>query len=375
MIIAFDAKRAFYNNTGLGNYSRNTLQLLFNFYPQHEYWLYTPGRKYRHNFHLPTNAKIHYPDTFVGKVFPSYWRSFLITAQITKEKPDIYHGLSNELPFGITQSKTKTVVTIHDLIFKKFPQWYKPIDVKIYDKKFFYAARYAHRVIAVSQQTANDIIEYYKIEPEKIKIVYQSCNPQFFKLLPSEIIQETKSKFNLPKHYLLYVGTIEERKNLHRLIEAIYLERIDIPLVIIGRKTKYYFEKVLPLIQKYQLEKQIVEIENIENTELPAIYQGAMVFIYPSIYEGFGIPLLEALASGTPVLTSKGGCFSEAAGPYSAYANPYSSEEIAYTLKNILNNRELRITMIEKGRQYAKKFNDENTVHNLMLVYEELKSL
>jgi len=372
MIIAFDAKRAFFNNTGLGNYSRNTLNQLFTYYPEHQYWLYSPSKQFKHKIKLTSTAKVITPNSWIGKLFPSYWRSLLINGQLINDKPQLYHGLSNELPFGILATKVKTVVTIHDLIFKRYPEWYKPIDVKIYDRKFSYAAKHADIVIAVSQQTAQDIISFYKVASEKIKVLYQSCNPLFFNLLDNKKIDEIKQHYLLPEQYLLYVGTIEERKNLHRLIEAIHIAKVTIPLVVVGRKTEYYERKVKPLIEKYQLQQRIFHFENIENSHLPAFYQGATLFIYPSLFEGFGIPILEAQASGTPVLTSTGSCFSEAGGPHSAYADPLSAENIAEQIICLLNDKERRITMIEKGRAYARQFNDKQCADNLIKVYEQL---
>ncbi len=371
MRIGFDAKRAFFNNTGLGNYSRNTLQQLFIHYPEHEYYLYVPSRHTKIKFKYHENAKLITPTTIAGKIFKSYWRSFLICQQIYQNKLDIYHGLSNELPFGITETKVKTVVTIHDLIFKRFPQWYKPIDVKIYDRKFKYAAHHADTIIAVSQQTANDLVEFYGVSEEKITVIYQNCNPLFYQLLPHEHIQKVKEKFLLPDDYILYVGTIEERKNLHRLIEAINIANIDIPLVAIGRKTKYFYKQVLPRVN-WSKKGQFIFIENIDNKELPAIYQGAKLFVYPSLYEGFGIPILEAQASGIPVITSKGGCFKETGGEHSLYANPLDIEEMAHIIVKALNDKELRINMIERGREYSKKFLKADTIQNLMTVYKKI---
>ncbi|MCX7862379.1 MAG: glycosyltransferase family 4 protein [Bacteroidales bacterium] len=372
MIIGFDAKRAFFNNTGLGNYSRNTLQQLFEHYPQYTYYLYAPSNRIKIKFSYPENVKLITPNSITGKLFKSYWRSFLICSQLIQDKVQIYHGLSNELPFGITETKIKTVVTIHDLIFKRYPQWYKPIDVKIYDRKFKYAAQYANKIIAVSKQTAADIVEFYKVPADKIEVIYQNCNPLFYKLLSDDEINKVKEKFSLPNEYILYVGTIEERKNLHRLVEAIIMAKISVPLIAIGRKTKYFFEKVFPLIQNK--EQQFIFIENIDNKLLPAIYQGAKLFVYPSIYEGFGIPILEAQASGVPVITSKGGCFEEVGGVHSIYANPFDSEEIATSILKVLNDKNLRVDMIEKGRLFVKNLVHSNGIEKLVNVYKQINS-
>ncbi len=372
MRIGFDAKRAFFNNTGLGNYSRNTLRQLFMYYPNHQYLLYTPSKQRKIKFSIPKDVIIRSPENIVGKLFKSYWRSVLLTNQLMHDKLTLYHGLSNELPFGITETKIKSVVTIHDLIFKRFPQWYNPIDVKIYDRKFNYAALYSDIVIAVSKQTAADLIEFYGINENKIRVIYQNCNPLFYDLLSKEQILNALSKYGLPSEYILYVGTIEERKNLHRLIEALYIAKLDFPLVAIGRKTKYFEQKVFSLVQKYQLESSVHFIENIDNKELPAIYQAAKLFIYPSLYEGFGIPILEAQASGVPVITSKGGCFSESGGTHSWYVNPTDPEELAHSIITLLNNKEQRIEMIEKGRKFAKNFTGQQSIQLLHKVYEEL---
>ncbi|OFX38648.1 MAG: hypothetical protein A2X08_10645 [Bacteroidetes bacterium GWA2_32_17] len=372
MKIAFDAKRAFYNNTGLGNYSRNTIRLLSTYYPNNEYLLFTPSTLKSIRFERADNTQIITPQSFTGKLFKSYWRSYLINSQIHYEKPDIYHGLSNELPYGINgQKKSKSVVTIHDLIFKRFPELYKSTDRKIYDRKFKYAAEVADAVIVVSQQTADDIQEFYKINSGKIKVVYQGCNPVFYNMVDDKIKSEIKNKFNLPDEFILYIGTIEERKNLLGIVKAIYSNKIEMPLVVIGRKTAY-FDKVNDFIVVNKIEKQIIFIENLSNTELPAFYQIAKAFIYPSIYEGFGIPILEALASGTPVITSEGSCFGEAAGNNSVFVNPFKIESIAEGMLKVLSTKETRVNMIIEGRKHALKFTEDKVAENLMKVYEQI---
>jgi glycosyltransferase involved in cell wall biosynthesis len=371
MRIAFDAKRAFYNNTGLGNYSRNTIRQLSTFFPENEYLLYTPKNSNAIRFERALNTKVILPTSFSGKLFKSFWRSYLINTQIAFDKPDIYHGLSNEIPYGIKSTKTKTVVTIHDLIFLRFPDLYKPADRKIYDRKFRYASETADIVIAVSQQTANDIMEFYKISETRIKVVYQGCNPLFFKQIDDFQKTSFRKKHQLPDEYLLYIGTIEERKNLLGVIEAIHKNNVQIPLIAIGRKTTY-FDKIQDYIKQNNLEKRILFFENLPNTDLPAFYQCAKVFVYPSFFEGFGIPILESLASGTPVITSEGSCFGEAAGPTSVFVNPNHHESIAEGIKKVLSSKDLRVNMIVDGRKYAQNFTEEQVAKNLMNTYEQL---
>lgn len=371
MRIAFDAKRAFYNNTGLGNYSRNTIRQLNTFYPGNEYLLYTPSLSRSIKFDKGNSSKIITPDTFSGKLFKSFWRSYLINNQVSAERPDIFHGLSNEIPYGLKSTGIKSVVTIHDLIFLRYPGLYKPADRKIYDRKFRYACENSDLVITVSQQTANDVMGFYKIQENKIKVVYQGCNPLFFNLINEKQKSEIRKKFGLPDEFILYIGTIEERKNLLGIIKAVHIKNIDMHIVAIGRKTAYY-QKISDYISQNSLENKITFIENLSNTELPAFYQMAKVFVYPSVFEGFGIPILEALASGTPVITSQGSCFPEAAGPYSVFVDPYQAESIGEGISKVLSSKELRVNMIVEGRKYALNFTEENVAHSLMKTYEEL---
>ena len=369
MHIGFDAKRAFNNQSGLGNYSRNLISALYYNYPENQYILYTPYDK-KELFRISgNNLNTRFPSKKLHQIFPSYWRSFIISNEINKDKLDIYHGLSNELPVNIKRSKIKSVVTIHDLIFLRHPEMYNIADRWIYNKKFYSACRTANRIVAVSKQTADDIINFYNIKSGKIDIVYQGCNPVFFEKHDESIKNFIKQKYQLPERFILYVGTIESRKNLLNLIKAVHIGKLDIPLVAIGRKKGYY-----KIIEDYIYSNSINNIlfnDVIENEELPAFYQLADVFVYPSFFEGFGIPVLESLASGTPVITTKGGCFSEAGGPDSLYIDPAKPEEIADALKNVLNDSRLRAKMIENGYNYAGRFTPDKISSNIMEIYEK----
>jgi glycosyltransferase involved in cell wall biosynthesis len=369
MRIGFDAKRAFFNNTGLGNYSRNTIRQLLQYFPENEYRLFVPSKKIRIPFsHEPAGCV--YPDSFMGKIFPSYWRSFLINSQIYKEKLTVYHGLSNELPFGMARHTCKKIVTIHDLIFLRYPNLYKGTDRKIYLKKFTYAAHTADVVIAVSEQTKRDIAEMLNVPGEKIKVVYQGCNSVFFEACPQELLQKAISSYQLPEDFILYVGTIEERKNLLSLVKAMHEFKIDMPLVAIGRKTEY-FTKIEEYIASSgeELKKKIIFIDNLPNEMLRAFYKLARLFVYPSVFEGFGIPILEALASGTPVVTSTGSCFAEAGGKGALYADPASPAEIAEMINTALYNEDARNNLIAGAREHSARFSDEKVAQELMKVY------
>jgi len=368
MRIGFDAKRAFFNYSGLGNYSRNIIQYLRLYYPDNEYFLYVPRRSPVPSIHDSQGENIKYPDSLLSRSFPSIWRSYLLPGRLDSDKIDLYHGLSNEIPFGIHKYNIKSIVTIHDLIFLRYPEWYNSIDRKIYRTKTLYSCRNANRIIAVSNQTKSDIVEFYKVSPEKIDVIYQGCDPKFYGQSSQLLKEEILKKYNLSPGYLLSVGTVEKRKNLLNVVKAIHEGKIDVPLVVIGMQTSYT-KIVKDYIALHQI-KNIRFLENVSNEDLPPLYQMASLFIYPSIFEGFGIPILEALYSKVPVITTSGGCFSEAGGEHSIYIDPENIEQIADSIKKVLNNNDLRLKMIIKGYDHALKFNDKAIAHNIYSVYK-----
>ncbi len=370
MRIGFDAKRAFNNFTGLGNYSRNVIRQLVSMYPGNNYILYNPGREMTVGNFPPERCIVVQPDTLFFRYFPAFWRSFGLPGILLRERIDIFHGLSNELPFGFKSSNIKKVVTIHDLIFLHYPKTYFFADREIYKRKFRYSVRAADMVIAVSEQTKRDIQHFFDIDNSKIEVIYQDCSPIFYNKIEPETFDSIRNKYSLPGEYILYVGTIEERKNLLSILKALHKFKIEVPLVIIGGETSY-----MKKIREYITENNILNLyflNQIPETDLPAIYAGSLLFIYPSIYEGFGIPVLEALNVGTPVITSKGSCLEETGGKGSVYVDPFNIEELANSIQEVLNSPELRKNMIKEGKKHALLFRPERTTKQLFDLYKRL---
>ena len=202
MNIGFDAKRAYHNRTGLGHYSRTLVNSLSQYYPEHQYYLFNP--KPSSLFKIDGN-NIHevLPQNFAGKLFPSAWRSSWVKKDLQRIGIDLYHGLSHEIPIGIQHTGIKSVVTIHDLVHERYPEQYNPVDIKIYTKKFRNACEHAHKVIATSRQTKEDIIEFYKTPEEKIVVCYQSCNPAFGKTISEEEKNRSDKIFSPSKIFSL----------------------------------------------------------------------------------------------------------------------------------------------------------------------------
>ena len=260
MNIGFDAKRAYHNNTGLGHYSRTLIRLLADYYPEHEYFLFNPKRTSRYNLKGRNLHEI-LPKGFSDTLLRAAWRSSWIKKDLIRTKIDLYHGLSHEVPIGIKKTGIKSVVTIHDLIPERYPGQYNPIDVKIYRRKFLYACQQADKIIAISDQTRRDIMEFYKIPGDKIEICNQSCSPVFSVLVGEEEKKRIAEKYDLPQQFFLSVGSVVERKNLLNVCKAFFLLRndLDIPLVVIGDGGKYK-QQVKDFILQHDLEKKIKEL-------------------------------------------------------------------------------------------------------------------
>ena len=370
MRIGFDAKRLFCNHRGLGNYSRDLIRILNQYYPENHYDLYTPKIKIDVPVN-PDNTQIIQPSGMYQLLPSSLWRSVGIKSDIKKQADDIFHGLSQELPVGIEKMSLKKVITFHDAIFIRYPELYPSAYRRIFTLKNMTSCRIADRIIAISEQSKRDAIEFFHADAKKVEVVYQGCNNLFRHKASIEEKGKIRSAYNLPVDYLLFVGAIEPRKNIGAILKAICQEKLDIPLVIVGRQTDYTNE-LKKLAQELNISSQIIFLHQVETVDLPAIYQLARLFIYPSIFEGFGIPILEALCSETPVITSAGGCFEEAGGTFSRYINPLIPEEIGVTLLNVLTDTSLQETMKKEGLRHAGKFTDDQIARNLMSVYQNL---
>ncbi len=224
MKIGFDAKRAAQNRTGLGNYSRLILRLVSQYQTGVEGHLYLPNpKKTKLLGEIPTLDKLkqHFPESSLWKKVRSLWRVWGITKDVRRDGIDIFHGLSNELPLNIRKAGCKSVVTLHDLIFLHYPEYYKPIDRWIYNYKFKKACENADRVIAISEFTKREIMHYYGTLEEKIDVVYQGCDPVFAQDIAEDKLADVRRRYALPERFLLFVGSIEERKNLLLVAKAL----------------------------------------------------------------------------------------------------------------------------------------------------------
>ena len=388
MRIGFDAKRAAQNRTGLGNYSRFVIRILQQQFPEDEQYLYLPNPKKTE--YLPTttcgNRRVLFPKGIWTKL-RSLWRVWGISGDIRREKTDIFHGLSNELPLNIRSARCHSVVTIHDLIFIHYPKYYHWIDRKIYDFKFRCACRNADRVIAVSEYTKREIMHYYGTPADKIDVVYQGCDPAFSAPISKEKLDEVSNRYNLPSRFVLYVGSIEERKNLMLVAEGIVrgvrseergvrseewgVGSEEFMVVAVGKRTAYT-DEIVAYLEENGIRERFLFLHNVPFADLPSFYRLATAFVYPSRIEGFGIPLLEAISSRLPAIGCTGSCLEEAGGPNSIYVDPDDAEAMAEALHKVMNDSQLRQKMIDAGIEYAKNFSDAALARQLHSVYKKL---
>ena len=206
---------------------------------------------------------------------------------------------------------------------------------------------------------------------EKIKVVYQGCDESFHHIASDSFKEEARKLYQLPDNYLLYVGSIESRKNLKLIVEAMTSTKCTLPLIAIGKHTPYA-DEVQQYIQEHGLTERVKMLHNVSFKYFQAIYQMASVFIYPSFFEGFGIPILEALYSQVPVIAATGSCLEEAGGPDSIYVDPKDAKAMATAIDEVTENEKLRQQMIANGVEYAKNFEQEPLTKQMMELYQSL---
>ena len=367
MKIGFDAKRLFNNFTGLGNYSRTLVKNFQQSFPEHDLHLFSPKlirNEETEWFFDESRFTLHE----CKHPFKGYWRQYQITSLVKKLDLDIYHGLSHELPIGIEKLNCKTFISFHDLIYEHYPEQFPLLDRFFYRRKYKSSAFRADQILAISESTKKDLKEIYGIPENKISVLYQSCQDIFFQ-------QKTYVKPIKEEHYFLYVGSIIERKGLLKIVEAQALIPVKsrIPIVIIG-SGKDYVQEVKERISALGLDNDFLFMKYVENHLLPSYYHFAKALIFPSVYEGFGIPIIESLLSNTPVITSSISSLPEAAGPGGILVNPSNQNEIAKAMVEISEDEKKAAILSTKGRQHVlSKFTSKVLSQELLKLYQSIK--
>lgn len=299
------------------------------------------------------------------------WENIEIPHKARQQKLDLLHIPGFAPPFACS---CPVIVTVHDLIGMIFPENLSLFSRFYWGRWLPFTVKRADLIFASSENTKKDIQRLLGVEPEKIKVIYLGAGKEFFPRGKNEI-EHAKYKYNILNEYVLHVGTIEPRKNIERLIVAFKRMKNktgrNIKLVLVGSK-KWAYEKVRNVIDREKMQDDVIFPGYIEDKDLPAIYSGAAVLALPSLYEGFGLPVVEAMACGTPVVASDISSIPEVAKDAAVLFDPYNEEEIASALVSVLSDDQLRKSLISKGFDKASEFNYQKTAQKVLEQYKNL---
>jgi glycosyltransferase involved in cell wall biosynthesis len=363
--------------TGISNYIFNLLRSLAEFDAKNDYAIYSM----RHDFidlgiENDNFKRKRVPELFRFWHYRVSWLSWYYTAfpvQLLKDKPEVFLSPYSILPWYCPCPK---VIVVYDLVPFIFSNFYSVPVRFIFKMQTASAVKRADRIIAISKSTKNDLVKLLKADPNKISVVYPGFDNDNFK--PTNDlgkVEEIKRKYKINGSYILYIGTLEPRKNVTRLIEAfgqlIQTGNIDHKLVITGKRG-WLYDDIFKTVTRLGLERDVIFTGYAPYEDLPLLFNGADVFVYPSLYEGFGLPPLEAMACGTPVITSNISSLPEVVGDAAILVDPLSVDEIAKALYQVVSNKEVQEKMRQKGLERAKMFSWEKVAKETLEILEDV---
>ena len=366
MRVAIDARKL--HDFGIGTYIRNLLRTLARIDRDTEYVLLCQEGD------LPIATQLGPNFRAVLERSPNYSvrEQVHIPWVLLRERPDVYHAPHYVLPPAVP---CRSVVTIHDCIHLMFPQYLPSRAAYVYAKSLMWAAaKRSDRILTVSESSKRDILHYFNVPPDKIVVVYNALDERFGAAPPAEEIARVRERFQLDHGFVLYAGNIKPHKNLVRLIEAFEGLRRDgfedLKLLIIGDEISKW-PALRRAVHKYKLHKHVRFLGFLTDETLAVLYRLAAVFVFPSLYEGFGLPPLEAMASGTPVVTSNVSSLPEVAGDAAVLVDPYDAIAIKEGIKAILTDANLAQELRERGLLRAREFSWERSVARTREIYLE----
>lgn len=373
LIIGYDAKRAALNTTGLGNYSRLVIDVMSAAYPGCQFRLYSPAAEVNSRLNPLIergNVSLVTPAGPLKAVRP-LWRSFGVASQAAADGVMLYHGLSNELPLNIRSSQLASVLTMHDVIYRRFPSDYRAADRALYDFKYGRSCRNATRIIAISECTRRDLTDIYGIDPQRIDVVYQGIDPVFAAAVGREQREKARTDYGLPERFILSVGTVSARKNQLLAVKALRGLPSDVKLAIVGRRTSAYAAEIDAYISSHGLADRVVWLTDVPFSRLPELYAAARLSSYTSRYEGFGLPVVESLSCGTPVIAATGSCLEEAGGKGALYVGPDDVDAYVDAARRLLDDNYLHGKLADAGRRHVRRFSLAEMARLTMATYRK----
>ncbi len=374
MRIGINALQLTVRNSGVGQYINNMVSSLLSLSADQFIIYFSCGNKRTEWLALMNVVLKETPYYKEQVILRNLYELFYFGLEIRKDSLSLLWSPDTKAPLKIP-TNIPFVVTVHDLAIFREPETYQYSRVIYWRKLFKRAIHKASCVVAISHTTRNDLIELMNVSPQKIKVIYNGVNP-FFRIIDDiNFLEQVSQKYCLPKKFLLFVGLFSPRKNIAGILRAfsILKNKYQIPhqLVMVGEKG-WLYQDDLKLVHSLDLEKKVFFTGYVEDEDLPAVYNLADAFIFPSLYEGFGLPVLEAMACGTPVVTSNISALPEVVGPAGILVNPHNHEEIASGVYRLLSDRKLSSELVKAGLERSRQFTWENAAREMLMVFREL---
>ncbi len=374
MAIYIDISAAVHGRAGLGRYAESLARALVQKYPKRFAFFYNRDQQTS-----PLAGLEKVPSRTVRAGYKR-WRMAVWLGQFLGlgferlvPEAELYHATEHLL---LPLKRIPTVLTVHDLIYHLFPEHHKLLNYWFLNRAMPLFVQRATAVIAVSQSTRRDLIRCYGVHPDKITVVYEAAAPHFRPASP-EAIAAVRARYGLPEGFILAVGTIEPRKNLSRLLDALQLLRQrgdDVRLVVVGGKG-WLYGGFFRHLEELQLGDAVLLPGYVPDADLPAVYSAAKVFVLPSLYEGFGLSVLEAMACGTAAVCSRASSLPEMGGDAAQYFDPTDVEEMAEAIEAVWHDEALRTEMGRRGLAQAARFSWARAAEETMAVYQHAMSL
>lgn len=365
MKVAIDIQSVISNLTGVGRYTKELISAFSKLNISNDILLFYFNFLGKHKgFEGLRNKQIR---CMPGRVYNKLWKTFgFPSINYFIGTFDVLHFPNFVMP---PVKECKSIITVHDLAFMRFPQYIESKNLKFLRNQLPESLEKADKIIAVSQFTKQEIIDVFNIASEKIMVVYEGIKQFPDNKNNTDELNYLRDK--LPDKYILFVGTIEPRKNIEGLIRAFNIANLnEYKLVIVGVKG-WFYEGVFELVKELGLSEKVIFLGYVADDLLPQIYKNASLFVFPSFYEGFGLPPLEAMQYGVPVVASR---VNEVLGESAYFIDPYKPEDVAEGIKDILENKELYNDLLVKGKQQAQKYSWENAANETMKIYELVSS-
>lgn len=377
MRIAIDLSPALHQKAGLGRYARTLAEHLVTQDTASEYIAFAYGRF--EDAALPPALRALPRASVPLDARPwrmGVWGAHALGIGLDRYMPrvDVFHATEHLLPYV---KHARTVFTLHDLIFRLYPEYHLPVNHWFLRNAMPYFLRRADAIIAVSECTRQDAVRFYRVPPDKVTVIYEGVNPTLRPETDLDRVRAARQRYAGGNPFILFLGTLEPRKNIPALVDAVRaLAARGLPhrLVIAGRRG-WLYQGIFDHVRATGMQDAVEFLDYVPDADLPALFAACDAFVFPSLYEGFGLPPLEAMACGAPVVCSNTSALPEVVGDAALLVNPQSTSEIVAAVERVLTDPARRADMIGRGLQQAARFSWERAARETRAVYERVHGL